>query len=521
MPKSYGYIDRTLRDITIWDVNNYSRIRLAEGSGPNEGRVEVRPADSPRWGTVCHKGFDLKDAEVVCRMLGYPNVYGVRPGAYFGKGMGPIYMEDLQCDGTESSLFNCSHKGWRVHNCWHGDDVGVVCGFARALLTSCRCTAHPHSHYYWHTRESALETLSRRQESRSDALLNFYLRIVLNRQQQQNGFTVRNQHSSPTVEYSITRSTSPTAGSLSSPSNNMATLGTGHSTDSSSDSVTAGFLPAKSQNWRTLVINADGISSKVAPFANLVSYTKPDATPMCETKLGQHHFSAEFMPPGYSTPVRRDRASGAGGVLIAVRDCYTATEVISPSEGNTEIAWIKVFLRNQKTLYLGSYYRSPSGKHSEQLDELEKSLTHIRSLTKNNPESTIILGGDFNLGDIDSIPTNSRKRVPSERLTRSHRRQSSVKQKSSNSCGQHRECYYRRPDTRADTFLVATCPEMQREPTRFGRILDLFVTSKPSLVKTPTTLPGIAYDHGVIVADCDTEGSTKDLHLLKSYLGRE
>ncbi|XP_078685555.1 scavenger receptor cysteine-rich type 1 protein M130-like [Branchiostoma floridae x Branchiostoma belcheri] len=104
-----------------------SRIRLVGGSGPNEGRVEVRPADSSRWGTVCYNGFDLKDAEVVCRMLGYPNAYRIRPDAYFGGGTGPIYIEDLQCDGTESSLFNCSHRGWGIHDCDHWDDVVVVC----------------------------------------------------------------------------------------------------------------------------------------------------------------------------------------------------------------------------------------------------------------------------------------------------------------------------------------------------------------------------------------------------------
>ncbi|KAI8514428.1 scavenger receptor [Branchiostoma belcheri] len=104
-----------------------SRIRLVGGSGPNEGRVEVRPADSFRWGTVCKNGFDLKDAEVVCRMLGYANVFTVRSYAYLGTGTGPIHLDNLQCDGTESSLFNCSHKGWGIHDCEHRDDVGVVC----------------------------------------------------------------------------------------------------------------------------------------------------------------------------------------------------------------------------------------------------------------------------------------------------------------------------------------------------------------------------------------------------------
>ncbi|XP_019614673.1 PREDICTED: scavenger receptor cysteine-rich domain-containing group B protein-like [Branchiostoma belcheri] len=108
-----------------------SRIRLVGGSGPNEGRVEVRPSDSFRWGTVCKNGFDLKDAEVVCRMLGYANVFTVRSYAYLGTG--PIHLDNLQCDGTESSLFNCSHKGWGIHDCEHRDDVGVVCGAAPYL----------------------------------------------------------------------------------------------------------------------------------------------------------------------------------------------------------------------------------------------------------------------------------------------------------------------------------------------------------------------------------------------------
>eukprot|EP00058_Branchiostoma_floridae_P024990 XP_002610480.1 hypothetical protein BRAFLDRAFT_85621 [Branchiostoma floridae] len=55
-----------------------SRIRLVGGSGPHEGRVEVRPTDSFRWGRICHNQFDLKDADVVCRMFGYPSSHQVR-----------------------------------------------------------------------------------------------------------------------------------------------------------------------------------------------------------------------------------------------------------------------------------------------------------------------------------------------------------------------------------------------------------------------------------------------------------
>lgn len=59
-------------------------IRLVNGSGPHEGRVEVY--HDRRWGTVCDDSWDKKDGDVVCRMLGFRGAQEVARTARFGQG---------------------------------------------------------------------------------------------------------------------------------------------------------------------------------------------------------------------------------------------------------------------------------------------------------------------------------------------------------------------------------------------------------------------------------------------------
>uniref|UniRef100_A0A4W3HXG4 HHIP-like protein 1 n=1 Tax=Callorhinchus milii TaxID=7868 RepID=A0A4W3HXG4_CALMI len=89
------------------------------------GRVEVYLAGV--WGTVCDDLWDRRGAGVVCRQLGFPGALVAHRRAHFGRGDGPIHLDDVQCQGHERNLLECSHTEIGVTNCSHREDAGVVC----------------------------------------------------------------------------------------------------------------------------------------------------------------------------------------------------------------------------------------------------------------------------------------------------------------------------------------------------------------------------------------------------------
>ena len=100
-------------------------VRLAGGEAPNTGRVEVR--FNNEWGTVCDDEWNNQDAKVICRQLGFPEDNHQAGVNVYGGGTGPIWLDNVNCTGTENSVTECSHPGWGYHNCKHSEDASVVC----------------------------------------------------------------------------------------------------------------------------------------------------------------------------------------------------------------------------------------------------------------------------------------------------------------------------------------------------------------------------------------------------------
>ncbi len=228
--------------------------------------------------------------------------------------------------------------------------------------------------------------------------------------------------------------------------------------------------PVKVTSLRAIVVNFQSIKNKAPEVQVLVDNTDPDIIIGTETWLHAGVHSSEVIPRNYST-YRNDRTSDShGGVLIAVKDNLICTPVFSST--TSELVCVKIETSKNKSLLISSLYRAPN--KTDILDN-KQTIEEITTLRSNNPNSQFWIGGDLNLPDIN---------WPSQTVE---------------------GCQYPKEMSRQYLDLTSSCSleQIVNTPTRGNNILDVFMTSHPSLISKCKTMPGIG-DHDVIIIDSKT-----------------
>lgn len=108
---------------------NNQILRLLKQTAPSRARMEsgfLEVQYNGVWYGVCDDGFDSDDAEVACRMMG-KSYSSYSTDQRHPAGRDHFLLDDLDCEGNETSLFDCKHSGIGEENCSDNEYVAVSC----------------------------------------------------------------------------------------------------------------------------------------------------------------------------------------------------------------------------------------------------------------------------------------------------------------------------------------------------------------------------------------------------------
>ena len=60
-------------------------------------------------------------------MLGHSSATKAPTEGRFGEGVGLIVMDDVNCEGMEDNISECTYTNHEDTDCDHSEDAGVVC----------------------------------------------------------------------------------------------------------------------------------------------------------------------------------------------------------------------------------------------------------------------------------------------------------------------------------------------------------------------------------------------------------
>jgi len=91
--------------------------------GPQGGTGNLYYGGHP----VCHNGWDILDALVACRSMGYLGAKNATIESRYGPAASFFTMSNVKCLGHEKSLGECWHDAGRIEGCEQGSVAGIVC----------------------------------------------------------------------------------------------------------------------------------------------------------------------------------------------------------------------------------------------------------------------------------------------------------------------------------------------------------------------------------------------------------
>ena len=110
------FYNNYLTDVRVLPFNSFPATVVVEKHGMN--------------GTICSENWDNTDADVLCRQLSYSG--GVAFGPQYSGSSTPMWMSNVQCNGTEKTVQSCkfdmtpstaclsNHMSARIY-CYNGE----------------------------------------------------------------------------------------------------------------------------------------------------------------------------------------------------------------------------------------------------------------------------------------------------------------------------------------------------------------------------------------------------------------
>ena len=218
-------------------------------------------------------------------------------------------------------------------------------------------------------------------------------------------------------------------------------------------------------NINVVIVNCRSVYRKVPELLSLINGHNAHIVLGTESWLKPEVNNNEILNSDWNVYCRDRLDSEGGGVFIAIKSAIVSKEI--DGDPKCEIIWVKVTVKAGSNMVIGCLYRPP-GSAAVVAEHLKENLENISSRF---PDHVIVLGGDFNLPDIDwetqTFISGGRDKESSEIFL----------------------------SALSENYLE----QLNRELTRGDNILDLLVTNRPELFETVNAEQGIS-DHKAVTA---------------------